>query len=83
MRMIDLRSALRPQRVLRHKLMLSVLVVADVVLALVGAVLVVAEIRITAGWRPVRRMTTSCAVLRASLPLRKPPSLHVLSISRT
>lgn len=53
------------------------------ILALVGVVLAVARIRIIAVWRPVQRMTASFTALLASLPLPEPPSLYVLSISRT
>ena len=59
------------------------LIVMGCILALVGAVLVVARIRAITVWHLARRLTVSFTVALAALPVPEPPSLHVLSISRT
>ena len=53
------------------------------ILALVGAVLVAARIRTIASGQPIQRTIVPLTAMLSSLPLPEPPSLHVLSISRT
>lgn len=63
---------------LQHSMM-----VMGCILALVGAVLVAARIRTIASGQPIQRTIVPLTAMLSSLPLPEPPSLHVLSISRT
>jgi len=63
---------------LEHSMM-----VMGCILALVGAVLVAARIRTIASGQPIQRTIVLFTAMLSSLPLPEPPSLHVLSISRT
>lgn len=59
------------------------MVVMGCILALVSAVLVAARIRTIASGESAWRTIVSFTAMLSSLPLPEPPSLHVLSISRT